>query len=176
MIYKLIESVCSTLDRVKIPYMLTGSGAMDFHTVGRSTKDLDIVIELKESEVEVFLAEFNNHYHHRPSIIEEIRRKGMFNIIDFESGFKIDFILRKETPYALIAFSRRKSYPEALGLPIWVIAVEDLVIAKLMWIQQLYSDRQMNDIQQLMQNPNIDYSYLKHWLTDLKLNTFDLKI
>lgn len=83
MIFDFLQNITQKLNALAIPYMLTGSAAMDFYSVGRITKDLDIVIELKVADVDRFLAVFNNHYYHEPSIIEEIKRRGMFNIIDF---------------------------------------------------------------------------------------------
>lgn len=56
----------------------------------------------------------------------------------------------------------------------WVIAIEDLILAKLIWIQEIFSDRQTNDIRNLLKNPEIDRQYLDNWVFELKLNVFDL--
>ncbi len=61
--------------------------------------------------------------------------QGMFNIIDYSTGFKIDFFFRKNTEYFNIAFSRRKKIHE-FNTDIWVITIEDLIIAKLIWTQK----------------------------------------
>ena len=58
----------------------------------------------------------------------------MFNIIDHKTGFKIDFIIRKETGYFRQAFDNRQRINE-LETDLWVIRLDDLVIAKLIWIQ-----------------------------------------
>lgn len=176
MIFDFLKSVTSKLNELQLPYMLTGSAAIDFYTVGRSTKDLDFVVELKEQDVEQLILVFKNHYFHKPSIISEIKKKGMFNLIDFETGFKIDFFIRKETVYASTAFNRRQLHHEVFEEGIWVISLEDLIIAKLQWIQDLQSDRQIDDIKKLMLNPKIDIPYLKHWITTLKLNTYNLAL
>jgi len=97
----------------------------------------------------------------------------MFNIIDFETGFKIDFILRKETEYGRVAFQRRKLIDE-FGTKVYVIAIEDLIIAKLQWIQQLQSEKQMDDIKNLLENSDIDKEYLTGWIRKLKINTFSI--
>ncbi len=81
MIVNFLRDVALKLNTLQIPYMLTGSAAMDFYSVGRSTKDIDIIIELRIADVERFLAIFDNHYYHQPTIIEEIKRRGVFNII-----------------------------------------------------------------------------------------------
>lgn len=168
-------TVCQKLDDLALPYMLTGSAAMNYYSVIRTTQDLDIVLELKEDELEAFLGAFPNHYYHETSIITEIKRKGMFNLIDFNTGYKIDFILRKNTEYAKVAFSRRWKSND-FGFPIWVISLEDLLLAKLLWIQELYSDRQANDIQQLLNGETIDKNYLYFWIKELNINTYKLKL
>lgn len=176
MFLTLLTNVCQQLNHLGLPYMLTGSAALEFHTVGRSTRDLDVVIELDETRVESFLAAFTNHYYHQPSVLEEIRRGGMFNLIDFETGFKIDFILRKNSDYGRAAFSRRIYHADTLAIPVWVISLEDLILAKLIWIQDMYSDRQAADIQQLTRNPATDYIYIRQWISALRLNTFALPL
>ena len=62
MIVGLLQNIAQKLNTLQITYMLTGSAAMDFYSVGRSTKDIDIVIELRIAHVEAFLAAFDNHY------------------------------------------------------------------------------------------------------------------
>ena len=97
----------------------------------------------------------------------------MFNIIDFETGLKIDFILRKPSEYAKIAFSRRQIYT-SFGFSVWVVTIEDLILAKLIWIQQIENERQENDNRTLLHNPTIDTFYLKQWATAMNIQTFDL--
>ncbi|HNX79333.1 MAG TPA: hypothetical protein PKJ24_05605 [Prolixibacteraceae bacterium] len=97
----------------------------------------------------------------------------MFNIIDHVTGFKIDFIIRKESEYYNLAFTRRKRIHE-FGADLWVISLEDLIIAKMIWIQQYQSDLQMMDIKNLLFKPQKDISYIKKWCKELGLNTFHL--
>lgn len=173
MIIDLLKSVCTKLEQLQIPYMVSGSVAMSFYTLGRNTQDIDIVLELEESNLEQFLATFDHHYYHQPSIVVEIKRKGMFNIIDFETGLKVDFILRKPNEYAKVAFSRRQ-IRSSFGFPVSVVSIEDLILAKLLWIQQIVSDRQKNDIRTLLLNPSIDKEYVEQWASNMNIKTFDL--
>lgn len=69
--------------------------------------------------------------------------------------------------------SRKQSFEDING-KVWVIAIEDLIIAKLKWIQILFSERQAKDIENLLQNPTIDHDYLQYWIKKLNLNTFQL--
>lgn len=167
--------VCTDLEKENISYMLGGSLAMGFYTVQRTTLDIDMVIELKKEEVPKFISIFPNAYCYEPSILEEVERYGLFNVIDFSTGIKIDFFIRKENEYDKIAFNRRQKLTD-LGQGIWVTSAEDLILAKLKWIQQLVSDRQLNDIRNLLENPQLDKVYIHYWITNMQLNTFDLTI
>jgi hypothetical protein len=169
----LLKKASEILDRQNISYMVSGSVALGCYAVSRSTRDIDVVLELDAQQVEGFLSEFSSFYLYEPTVIEEIKRKGMFNAIDHESGFKIDFILRKNGRYAQNAFSRRYLFTD-WGFPFWIISLEDLIIAKLVWIQDYQSSVQINDINALLLNPEIDFSYLWHSIQDLQLDTFNI--
>jgi hypothetical protein len=173
MILNLLQRVCRSLDESNIPYMISGSIALNIYSIPRMTRDIDIVVELTENRIDEFTNLFPNSYFNKEVIKDEIKRKGMFNIIDHRTGFKIDFIIRKETEYFNVAFQRRQRIKE-LDTELWVIRLEDLVIAKLIWIQQYQSEKQMFDIENLLLNPDKDINYIKKWCNNLKLKTFNL--
>jgi hypothetical protein len=120
--------------------------------------------------VEIFK---DGYYIFEEGIPEEIRRQGMFNVIDFESGQKIDFIIRKNTEFHINEFNRRQ-ISNSYGFEVWVTSKEDLILAKLKWIQELESDTQKSDIKNLLDSNGIDFEYLKRWIAKLNLNTFNL--
>ena len=173
----LFQYVCRELESRKIAYMVSGSVAMGAYTVARYTRDIDLVIELAENQLDSFADVFADpakFYFHRPSAEEEVRRRGIFNVISQTSGFKIDFIVKKETPFQRSEFSRKQP-GQIWNIDCWIISVEDLILAKLIWIQELYSENQSNDIRNLLiDNPDVDRIYLKNWIDELKLNTFNL--
>jgi hypothetical protein len=174
MIYELLKKVSSALEERNIPYMISGSVAMITYAVPRMTRDIDIVINLKESDIDQFAEIFKEGFYlHKEGIREEVKRRGMFNVIDFESGEKIDFIVRKNTEFHYNEFERRIR-TNAFGFEVWVVSIEDLIISKLNWIQQIQSDMQIGDIRSLLENASIDKDYLIKWVNRLSLNTFDL--
>jgi hypothetical protein len=153
--------------------MISGSIAMNIYSIPRMTMDIDIVVELSQERMDEFTALFPDSYFNKTTIENEIKLKGIFNIIDHETGFKIDFILRKDSEYFQLAFSRRERLVE-LDTELWVIRLEDLIIAKLIWIQQSQSEKQIHDIKNLMLNPDKDMNYINKWCNNLSLRTFDL--
>lgn len=73
------------------------------------TVDLDLIVELTHANKESFTNLFDdNYYMDKSAVNDEIARQGMFNVIDFETGFKIDFIIRKDTEYRQVEFTRKK--------------------------------------------------------------------
>jgi len=172
---KLFAYVCSELEKRGITYMISGSVAMSAYANPRYTNDLDVVIELTEGQVDALADMFTGpYYFHRPSVEEEIRRGGMFNVIDHTSGQKVDFIVRKNTEFRLLEFERRQR-AEVWGVNCWMVALEDLILSKLIWIQQIFSDQQALDIENLIEkNPDLDRAYLVAWVKKLRLKTFGL--
>ena len=60
------------------------------------------------------------------------------------------------------------------NIPVWIVSTEDLVISKMEWIQPIQSDKQMQDIANLMKLPDLDKDYISSWCHKLNLNTFNL--
>ena len=107
--FELLKEISEALEERGIPYMLSGSLAMSTYAIPRMTRDIDIVINLKLADIEKFSEIFEDGFYiYEEGIAEEVKRRGMFNVIDNESGGKIDFIIRKNTEFHLNEFERRK--------------------------------------------------------------------
>jgi len=174
MILDLLKRVTESLEKKNIPYMLSGSIALNAYSVPRMTLDIDIVIELHEKQLDTFFEIFTDDFYiDHNTVKEELRRHGMFNVIDFKSGFKVDFIIKKESDFRLNEFSRRRREPIA-DFEVWMVSPEDLIISKIDWIQELKSDKQIADIENLLAIPGLDMSYIRFWCRRLNLKTFEL--
>jgi hypothetical protein len=82
-------------------------------------------------------------------------------------------MIRKDTDYRKTEFERRKR-STVLGITTWIVSLEDLIVSKLIWTQELQSDKQLADIESLLDNPTLDTQYLNYWVKKLQLNTFNL--
>jgi len=157
-----------------IEYMLSGSVALSVYTLPRATRDFDFVVHLKISDAEYFREHFKEGYYcDEDAVIDAIKNHSMFNIIDYASGFKADFVILKNEPFRKKEFDRRREI-DFFGMPVFVVSPEDLLISKLIWIQNFYSSLQAEDIKSLSALDNIDKNYIKYWIEYLNLNTFDL--
>lgn len=162
------------LDTQSIQYMLSGSLALNVYSLPRMTRDIDLIVEMKSEDVENFVKAFKDDFYcYQPSIEEEVAQRGIFNLIDNQSSLKIDFIVRKNTIYRRVEFDRRIK-TNTLGFEAWVVSIEDLIISKLIWIQDYESEKQINDIKNLLENPSIDFDYIQKWTNELNLKTFNL--
>jgi len=115
----------------------------------------------------------SGYYISEEAVRDAIKRKSIFNIIDHQSGFKADFVILKNEPYRITEFSRRIQ-TDFYGTPIFIVSAEDLLLSKLIWIQEIQSSLQKEDIVNLVSLENLDWQYIHHWVKELQLNTFDL--
>jgi hypothetical protein len=161
-------------DKYNIPYMLSGSMAMSTYTGPRYTRDFDFIVHLKPSDASLLSDYFKEgYYFDEESMRDAIKSKGMFNIIDHKSNYKADFVILKDEPYRQEEFKRRLQI-DFLDLKIYCVSPEDLLLSKLIWIQQLQSELQKEDIRLLSGVSGLGWNYIRHWIGILELNTFDL--
>ena len=161
-------------ERSNIPYMLSGSMAMSAYTVPRFTRDFDFIVHLKKENIELLLEEFHEGYYcDEDAVKDAIAAKTMFNIIDHKSGYKADFMILKDEPYRLVEFERRKKIT-VVDISLYIVSAEDLLISKLIWVQEIRGSLQAEDIKILAELPQLDWDYIKHWINNLRLDTFNL--
>jgi hypothetical protein len=168
------QKIIGVLNESNIPYMLSGSVAMSIYIVPRATRDFDFVIHLEEKNIDRFIQHFQDGYYcDKDSIKDAVKRRSLFNIIDHASGFKADFVVLKNEPFRQEEFKRRKKV-DFFDKTIYVVSPEDLLISKVIWIQDYQSAQQAEDIKNLTAIENMDWPYIKKWISKLNLKTFDL--
>jgi hypothetical protein len=151
------------------PYMLTGSFASSYYGVLRGTQDIDIVVAPSPQQFHQLLSQLKaSDYYTDSFALTAYREQSMFNAIDNESGWKVDFIFCKARPYSEEAFRRRKSVTFQ-GVPFFVSTAEDVVLAKLEWSKMSESRRQFEDAANVLkkQQESLDFEYLERWATSL---------
>lgn len=157
-----------------IPYMLSGSMAMSTYTGPRFTRDFDFIVHLKPSDAALMSGFFKDGYYcDEESIRDAIKQEGLFNIIDHKSNYKADFVILKKQPYRQTEFQRRQEV-QFLDMKIFLVSAEDLLISKLIWIQDIQSPIQAEDIKLIAGLEGLDWNYIKEWAGRLKLNTFGI--
>ena len=119
-IEEVAQIVLQALEEHKIAYMVVGALASNMHGVPRSTQDADIVIECDTTSLEEFVASLQpKFYADKEMALDAYRRRSMFNVIHFQSGFKVDLIVRGMDEFDHEEFSRKIQLPFR-GFQRWV--------------------------------------------------------
>ena len=161
---EVLRLVSQHLEAAGIPYMLSGSVAMSVYAQPRMTRDIDLVVELSTGDVSRFTALFAGEFYlDEETVADETRRRGMFNLIHATLIAKVDFVVRKDTPYRIEEFRRRRRL-RLDDLAVWVVAPEDLILSKLVWAKDSRSETQLNDVRNLFACvAALDDGYLDRW-------------
>lgn len=155
--------------KLAIEYMVTGSFAMSAYGQIRYTRDIDIVVQIDRADAAAFAGAFADKYYVNDlSIGRAIDRRSMFNMVNFETGEKIDCIIQKDTEFARVSFGRRRRAVVA-GIEFWTTTKEDLMIAKLNWARDSHSEMQIRDIAHLSDD-EYDSTYVAGWIKGLGLS------
>ena len=162
---KRIVTIFNTED---INYMIVGGFAVNYYNRGRTTFDIDIVIQVYPNQLEKIIQHLPDWLPHIEAFKDNAERGIVFNLIDFETGIKFDFMLYQDSDYNWTAFERRKKV-DFMGVECTIAAPEDLIISKLIWYNISKSEKQLGDINFLLEEENLDKLYIETWATKLNL-------
>jgi hypothetical protein len=166
----ILRDISGRLDALALPYMLTGSMAMNYYAVPRMTRDIDMVISLPSGSVAEFVRALTPDY----MIVEEavavaVAGDFMFNAIHEEAIIKVDFLCRKHGAFRLLEFERRQQV--SIGdFKTWIVSLEDLILSKLFWARDSGSQTQRQDVINLLSS-GCDIEYLRRWAIDLNVSS-----
>ena len=164
-----LKKVIGALDDAGIPYMVCGSLGSSFHGEPRATMDVDIVIDPSLDQLERFLDALGpGFYASRPAAQEALATRSMFNVIDNDTGWKADLIVRKKRPFSQTEFARRCNV-DLEDLALNMATPEDVILSKLEWSARAESDRQYRDALGVAktQGGSLDRAYLENWASAL---------
>ena len=176
--------VGAMLDAHAIPYVIVGSVAAVVHGEYRTTRDIDVVLNLSAREVATLVDALREDFTFLPSDITDAlvrlpearadaAKRASFCAFDTATGFQIDLYLSSGRPFEVAQFQRAQVV-ELPGEPagtLRVASAEDTVLAKLEWYMLAPSDRQWRDVQAILrvQDELIDVAYLRQWAGQLGL-------
>lgn len=170
--HDVLRRVTGALERAGIAYMLTGSYASSYHGTPRATQDLDIVISASQDQMRAFakLLPGSEYYMPLDAALAALSREGMFNIMDLETGWKVDFIAQKSRPFSRVEFDRKLAV-EIDGTLLSVASAEDVIVSKLEWAKRSESERQVEDAAGIwrIRAKELDREYIENWVRELGL-------
>lgn len=171
----LLVSIARILERLNIPYLITGGLAVVVWGRPRFTADIDIVVELKKrnlNELERALRRLTPIGSIDTQMMQEaFERQEEFNVVDHTSGMKVDFWILKKTAFDRSRLKRRVA-KKILNTRLFFISPEDLLLTKLSWYKESESTRQLEDAGSILaiSGKKLDRAYVKRWARWLKVS------
>ncbi|MER3525212.1 MAG: hypothetical protein C4326_14485 [Ignavibacteria bacterium] len=128
--------VTQTLERLGILYAVGGSLASSLHGIMRSTLDVDIVADIRLEHIQPLVTALAQEFYADDEMIRSaIEHRSSFNMVHYETGFKVDIFVRKIRPFDQSQLERRQTAVMATNpeRTVYVISPEDTILAKLEW-------------------------------------------
>jgi hypothetical protein len=176
--------VGASLDAHAIPYVIVGSVAAVVHGEYRTTRDIDVVLNLSARDISALVDALRQDFSFLPSDITDAlarlpearadaAQRASFCAYDKTTGFQIDLYLSSGRPFEVAQFQRAQvvTLPDEPGGRLRVASAEDTVLAKLEWYKLAPSDRQWRDVQAILrvQADALDVPYVRQWADGLGL-------
>jgi hypothetical protein len=170
---ELLARLVSALERLQVPYLITGSVAAMAYGEPRLTNDIDVVVDINASHVSGLLAQFpaDEFYLSDEAIHDALARRGQFNIIHPASGLKIDVMIQQGTAFERSRFSRTRLVYFADKQGGRFAAPEDVILKKMEYYREGGSEKHLRDIAGIMRVSagTIDEPYIGQWADQLGL-------
>jgi hypothetical protein len=133
---ELLARLVQVLDANGIEYMLTGSIVSSSQGDPRSTHDIDLIVNLQSTAVRSLVEAFPApaYYLDELSVREAIQRRDMANLMEVQTGLKVDFWILKDEPFDQNRFARRMK-SNLGGVFAFVSRAEDTILQKLRWAE-----------------------------------------
>lgn len=120
--------VTQVFEQLGVPYAVGGSLASSLHGVMRSTLDVDILADMHFEHIQSLVAALSKEFY-------AIEHQSSFNLIHYETAFKVDVFIRKARAFDQMQLERRQTSvistdPEQ---SIYLTSPEDVILSKLEW-------------------------------------------
>lgn len=170
---ELLRFTVAALERVGVPYLVTGSVATIFFGEPRFTNDLDVVVDLPADRIAAFCEQFppEDFYLDREAMARALRRRGQFNVIHPRSGLKIDVIIGGDSAFDRSRFSRAVRVSPAADFTASFASPEDVIVKKMEYYREGGSDKHLRDIAGVLRvsGDRVDRRYVEEWAGRLGL-------
>ena len=163
---EVLRQVVRLLSDLGIPYMLTGSLASSVYGRPRTTFDANVVIDPSPGALEGLVDGLQKAgFYVDPGVARDaLLMRRQFNAIAPRTAFKVDLIVRKDRPFSVEEFRRRR--PARVGnADVSLATPEDTILSKLEWAKKGGSERQLDDAAGIVavQGAALDRDYIDRW-------------
>ena len=172
---ELLRHCVTALERLRLPYFVTGSVATVYYGEPRFTNDVDVVVALPLQCVLQFCRAFPQpeFYLSEDAVREAVEHHGQFNIIHPTSGLKIDIMIPSDTPFNESRFARVNRVKPSNDYDAWFAAAEDVILKKLEYFREGGSEKHLRDIAGVLKisGDRVDLTYIASWAVRLGLES-----
>lgn len=159
------------LERLDLPYCVTGSVASSVYGDPRLTADIDVVLVLRIADIAALLDAFPEADYYVPPV-EALRAeasrdsRGMFNLIHHHSQFKADVYLAGSDPLHAWALENRRRIDLA-GAGTWIAPPEYVILRKLEFLREGAQDK--HSVRGILAGAAVDRGFLESEVARLGL-------
>ena len=171
----LVDTFVSRLEKLGIPYVVTGAVASIIYGEPRLTNDVDLIVMMETEDIERFVQAFPSTEFYCPpaEVLKiEIRRpqRGHFNLIHHDTGTKADIYLAGEDELHRWALSKRRDMVVE-GERVRVAPPEYVIVRKLEYYREGGSEKHLRDIAGMVELSceEIDFKQLEEFIHRYRL-------
>ena len=157
--------VIEILNNHKIPYMVVGSLSTNYHSIVRSTKDADIVLQANLGDTARLIASDFDELVLDPQLgFEGVTLTKRLVLRAKSENFVVELFGLSDDPHDQERFARRTCV-EWLEEPTWIATKEDAIVTKLRWSQLVGREKDIADVRNVIavQGDAIEWPYVEGW-------------
>ncbi|MEM9485672.1 MAG: hypothetical protein AAGA83_18500 [Cyanobacteria bacterium P01_F01_bin.116] len=164
---ELAKQLHPIFNRVGVSYYITGGVAASMYGDPRTTRDLDIVLNIQRLEINLLVEALIQEGFYVPGVEDIVSgRMQTLQIVHMESILQADLVISGQDEWDLLKFERRQ-----MDDGLYFASPEDIILNKLRWRQSSQSEKQWRDVLGVLkvQGQGLDLDYLHEWANKLEL-------
>ena len=163
---ELASAVLEACDQEGAQHMLTGAFATSLYGIPRSTKDVDVVLDIAiggiTARVAARLGQIVEFDRQAPSDTLTWGRR-IVGVVRQGEPFKVELFELFDAPFVLSQFQRKRQLQSRqLGRAVWVPTPEDVIVQKLRWGRSKDLD-DARDVLAVQGTERLDMAYIESW-------------
>ncbi len=159
-------AIIEACEQEGIEHMLTGAFAVGTYGIPRSTKDVDVVLNLGDSDaIARIVSRLSPLVAFDPQIQFDTLTWGRRQVgtSRLRPPFKVELFELLDDPFAQVQFHRRRQhFSDPIHRPTWLPTPEDVVVQKLRWGRSKDLD-DARDVLAVQGPETLDMDYVQSW-------------
>jgi len=173
-LFDAVGPVIRAFEEMGIAYYTAGSVAASAYGLGRTTRDVDLVADLRDAHIEPWVRRLGcGYYLEEEAIRDAVARRASFHLIHLGTMIKVDVFIAGDKPYDREALARRREHVLDPSAPLDRIVLpspEDIVLSKPARYRAggAVAQQQWADVLGVLRvQETLDADYLRRWAAEL---------